>query len=142
MAVICLVDHMDTEKTTKKNGDIIVAKLEDAPWGNEEIKNFNRIKLDASGIQADLEDMEASGVINPTITYPYKNVDASGNMMNRSVRRFDFDSFSDNTASLFGITKDELKDTVTEKPILWKKKDAGHNANFIEDDLIFDDLDR
>jgi len=73
----------------KVKGDIIVAKLSGAPWGNVEKKFQQIIELDDASLQTQLEDLETAGETYPCIVHPYATYDGDNIMTSRSTKYLD-----------------------------------------------------
>lgn len=79
----------------KRAGEILVAKLEGAPWSEAELTDFRVVKIDAPEIEAQLEAQRAAGEAFPIVCYPFAQygTDADGNvvMLKRSTKRLKVD---------------------------------------------------
>ena len=140
MSVIALVDLREKDKTEKKSGDIICVKLNDAPWGKEEEKQFLRVCIEDSDLENELIAMQASDPY-PVIIYPYKKME-DDKITNRSIKKIDVKSVSQSVASNLGTTANTLQDRKTVKPIVYKASFLGDKTPFKLSDLVSDDSDR
>jgi len=147
MSVVALIDMRDSDKPTKKKGDIICVKKEGEPWGRQEVCHFVRVKLEDPELEALLDAQDDP---HPVLVYPYAQYEerevggmTQQVMINRSTKQFDITQFSNDTAAEFDTTLSELSDHITETPVIWKKNTSlGKDNSFVVEDFNIDDSDR
>jgi len=142
MGLIAAIDSRETNKPGKLEGEIIVVKLEDSPWGDREIEQFTMIRYEDGELEDKLVLMRARGENHPVLVHPYAiyeeqdigNGETEQVMVKRSRYKLNRRGIPDDVIERTGKSREQVLDRKTKCPPL--QRGNSRNAHYQKAHLV------